>query len=272
MYTKYLAKERGQDVMYVKLKKSLYGTLQAALLLWNDLTGTLTNMGFVVNPYDWCVANKMINGKQCTIVWHVDDLKVSHVDADVLEDIVTELDKSYGKQKPLVVTRGKVHDYLGMTLDFVTPGKVIVKMQDYNEEMLDELPPEFSGVATTPAADHLFRVNPDAEKLSTELSDLFHHFTTKLLYLSKRARPDVQTTTTFFTTRAQAPDVDDYKKLNRIMAYLRGTIGLVLTLEADDLHIIKWWVDTSFAVHPDMKSHTSATMSMGKGSIYATSV
>jgi hypothetical protein len=53
-------------------------------------------MGFVVNPYDWCVTNKTINGKQCTIlIWHVDDLKVSHVDPDVLKDIVTELDKSY---------------------------------------------------------------------------------------------------------------------------------------------------------------------------------
>jgi hypothetical protein len=98
-----------------------------------------------------------------------------------------------------------------MTLDFVTPGKVIIKMQDYIEEMRKELPPEFSGVAATPAADH---VNADAEKLSTELSDLIHHFTAKLLYLSKRVRPDVQTATAFLMTRVQAPDVDDYNKLN----------------------------------------------------------
>ena len=35
-------------------------------------------MGFVINPYDMCVASKTINGKQCTIVWYVDDLKVSY--------------------------------------------------------------------------------------------------------------------------------------------------------------------------------------------------
>jgi hypothetical protein len=58
-------------------------------------------MGFEVNPYDWCVANKTIDGKQCTIVWHVDNLKISHADPAVLEDIVTELNKSYGKQKPV---------------------------------------------------------------------------------------------------------------------------------------------------------------------------
>ena len=55
------------------------------------------------------------------------------------------------------------------------------------------------------------------------------------------------------------------------MQYLRATIDLVLTLEADDLHILKWWVDASYAVHPDMKSHTGGTMSMGKGSIYSAS-
>jgi hypothetical protein len=70
----------------------------------------------------------------------------------------------------------------------------------------------------------------------------------------------------------QAPDKDDYKKLRRTMQYLRGTIDLVLTLEADDLHLLKWWVDASYAVHPDMKSHTGATLvSLGKSSVYSAS-
>ena len=51
------------------------------------------------------------------------------------------------------------------------------------------------------------------------------------------------------------------------MYYLNGTQDLVLTLSADDLHIIKWMVDAAFAVHPDFKSHTGATMTMGEGSI-----
>lgn len=38
-------------------------------------------------------------------------------------------------------------------------------------------------------------------------------------------------------------------------------------MEADNLHAVKWWVDGAFAVHPDMKSHTGAMMSMGKGAM-----
>jgi hypothetical protein len=80
LYRKHVIMEKGKQVLYVELRKALYGTLKAALLFWKKLTGVLTQWGFDVNPYDWCVANKVINDKQCTIVWHVDDLKISHVD------------------------------------------------------------------------------------------------------------------------------------------------------------------------------------------------
>jgi hypothetical protein len=150
----------------VKLLKALYGTLQAAMLFWKDLTKNLEEWGFEINPYDWCVANKMIDGKQCTIVWHVDDLKISHVDGEVIEGVLELLNGRYGKKKPLVTTRGKIHEYLGMTLDFSVDGKVKVIMQDYIKEMLDELEPDMDGIAATPAAPHLFTVNNEPVSLN----------------------------------------------------------------------------------------------------------
>jgi hypothetical protein len=126
-------------------------------------------------------------------------------------------------------------------------------------------------VAASPAANHLFDVNEDGEKLDEETVQLFHHFVAKLLLLCKRARPDIQTAVAFLCTRVKTPDCDDYKKLGRTMKYLRGTIDLPLMLEADNLHIIKWWVDASYAVHPDMKSHMGGVMTLGEGATYATS-
>jgi len=79
--------QKGKPMLYVQLKKALYGTLQAALLFWKLLSTTLQEWGFTINRYDQCVANKVINGKQCTIIWHVDDLKISHLDKKVVEDI-----------------------------------------------------------------------------------------------------------------------------------------------------------------------------------------
>jgi len=45
---------------------------------------TVVSMGFVANPFDQCVSNKVIGGRQCTILWHVDDIKVSNVDSKVV--------------------------------------------------------------------------------------------------------------------------------------------------------------------------------------------
>jgi len=78
-YQEYLTTEHGKPVIYAELSKALYGTLQAALLFWKNLTEFLTELGFEPNPYDSCMMNKDINGKQCTIGWHVDDLKISHL-------------------------------------------------------------------------------------------------------------------------------------------------------------------------------------------------
>jgi len=72
-------------MLYVQLKKALYGMLQAALLFWQLLSKTLVEWELKLNEYDPSVANKMINGKQCTIIWHVDDLKLSHVEKKVVE-------------------------------------------------------------------------------------------------------------------------------------------------------------------------------------------
>jgi hypothetical protein len=69
-------------------------------------------------------------------------------------------------------------------------------------------------------------------------AEFFHHMTAKLLFLCKRARPDIQTTVAFLSTRVKGPDTDDYKKLRRVIQYLRGTQDMPLTLEADDTRVV----------------------------------
>lgn len=66
----------------------------------------------------------MINGLQCTIIWHIDNLKISHVDKKVAEDIITCLNNKFGNESPLSTTQGKVLEYLGMTHDYMVAGKV----------------------------------------------------------------------------------------------------------------------------------------------------
>jgi hypothetical protein len=119
--------------------------------------------------------------------------------------------------------------------------------------------------AKTPAADHLFQVNEKAAPLSEEQATAFHNFVAKCLFLTKRARPDIATAEAFLTTRVKGPDQDDWKKLTRMIRYLRGTIELPLILRSDSVPIPKWWVDGSHATHPNMRGHSGGCMSLGEG-------
>eukprot|EP00957_Ditylum_brightwellii_P134785 10276560-Ditylum_brightwellii.AAC.1 len=67
MHCKHLRTEKGKSVLYVQLQKTLYGTMKAALLFWENLDNALQEWGFEINPNYWCVANKEINGSQCTV-------------------------------------------------------------------------------------------------------------------------------------------------------------------------------------------------------------
>ena len=158
--------------------------LQAALLFWRLLSDTLIEWGFKLNEYNKCVANKIINGKQCTIIWHVDNLKILHVDPKVVNDLIKRLEAKFGQESPLVTSQGNIIEYLRMCIDYTQKGKVKISMYDYIDKMLAELPSDMNRVSTTMAALHLFNVNDSAEKLDKNKAQLFHHLVAKLLYLS----------------------------------------------------------------------------------------
>jgi hypothetical protein len=111
-----------------------------------------------------------------------------------------------------------------------------------------------------------------AQPLSNKDHEIFHHIVAKLLFLCKRARSDISVAIAFLTSRTTCSDIDDWKKLRQTLQYLYGTQDITLALSAKNLTIVKWWVDASYAVHPNMRSHTGASMTLGCGMIYSKSV
>ena len=110
--------------------------MKAALLFYLKFVKNLKSIGFVLNPYDPCTANKIVDGAQLTVVWHVDDLKVSHVDAGVVTRMSVWLQNTYERlfddgSGAMELKRGKIHEYLGMQLDFSVAGQVKITMFDY---------------------------------------------------------------------------------------------------------------------------------------------
>lgn len=99
LYRKYVCKDRrGKPVLYVELYKSLYGLMWSMLLICKNLIKELEGYGMVMNPYDMCVANKDTkNGHQLTMLWHVDNLKISCKDKFEITKLIYYLRKIYGE-------------------------------------------------------------------------------------------------------------------------------------------------------------------------------
>jgi hypothetical protein len=162
-----------------------------------------------------------------------------------------------------------------MTLDFATSKIVKVTMLKYVDVIIgswdkacSELNDGYKTVSgrkriATAAPNDLFKVDEDAVKLDQARAKAFHNITAKGIYVTKRARPDISLSIAFLTTRVKEPDIDDWRKLCHLGEYLRSTRELPLILAADGTGVLSWYVDASFAVHPDMRGHAGGVMTMG---------
>jgi hypothetical protein len=87
------------------MQNAMYGLLRSALLFYLKLRKDLEEFGFTVNEYDPCIANKVIKGTQMTVVWHVDDLKVSHVNQKEIVKLLVYLGESTDRKSWQIMER-----------------------------------------------------------------------------------------------------------------------------------------------------------------------
>jgi hypothetical protein len=93
----------------------------------------------------------------------------------------------------MTVIRGKIHKYLGMTLDYTVRGQVKITIFDDISEIItafDNAEPKGDGTKTSAAPDSLFKVDEICAKLAQNKAVEFHNLVAKTLYATKRARPD----------------------------------------------------------------------------------
>ena len=273
-YEKKVVYENGVKVLYLEILRAIYGMLVASLLWYRKLRKALEEFGFKFNDYDPCVANKPYEGHQQTIRFHVDDLLCSCVSKranDILHQWAQEM---FGKLKPVTVTRGPKHDFLGMQLDFgLEKGACHVIQETHVSEMVETYTGKHNN-SPTPAGLNLFKKGA-GELLDDKKKEIFHTVVAKGIFIAKRSRPDIAPTVAVLSGRVRDPNLDDWKKLGRLCGYLKRTLSDHLVLRVDgDLNFADWFVDASFAVHEDFKSHTGGLMMLSQdgGAIISSSI
>jgi hypothetical protein len=142
-YAAYVTKDKkGHSQLLCQCLNAIYGTVIAGLLYYRKFKKTFERNDFTLNPYDpACVANIVVEHKQQTVCWHVDDCKLSHVDPKINDQFIDTLREEYenifedGTGK-MTVHRGKHLKYLRMDLDFSTDGVCKITMPEYIKELL----------------------------------------------------------------------------------------------------------------------------------------
>ena len=186
--------------------------LVSAMLFHHKLTKALLIYGFKINPYDPCVANKMVNSEQLTVCWHVDNLKSTHINPKVNNEFLQWIKDRFGQLSEVKMTQGLLHNYIGMILDYSVPQQVSINMSHYVKKMVRDFPQENLKVVpvASPWNGNLFKVQHDSVPLEKEQAELFHTVTTQGLFLCKHGHPDIAIA--YLTMQVQKPNHTDWTK------------------------------------------------------------
>ena len=265
--------------MIVQLKKALYGCLQSARLWHNLLITELRGCGYTQNEFEPCVLNKTVDGKQCTLLVHVDDIKVASLIPGEIDRVHSVLVAKFGA---VSLNRGLKHNYVGMTFDYSIKGQVSITMLGYEQDLVKEWVVatanknfEAHGAsAASPAMNNIFDKGNSAA-LSVKDRKLFHTFTMKMAYLGKRVKPELNVAVSYLSTQVTCPNKDDIAKLDRAIRYVRDNTGTGIVLKAagkDKNVMITGHIDASFGCHSNGKSHTGVYITLGEGPVFVRSV
>ena len=146
----------------------------------------------------------ILNREQLAIQFRVDNLKSSHIDQNVLDSLVDNLnDKFKTKKKMLVDTKGLIHDYLGLTIGYSKKHYVIFTMYDYLEDILKEVHEDMDNEAKSPAKGGLFTIDHSSPLLNKKRANFFYRMTTRLSISWKRSHPDIKVAVAFFLYQSE---------------------------------------------------------------------
>ena len=194
-----------------------------------------------------------------TITLYVDDLLATCENEKSLDDLYTHLISVY----PVVTQRrGEVIDYLGMTFDFSVLGQVAVTMKHHVDEIINDS--KITKVHATPAVNNLFEVQEGVPAADEATAKYFRSFVAKILYVAKRVKPECLTAVSFLSTRVNCCDTDDVAKLDRLLGYVLASRDRGIVLRVGDSVVVKGYIDASYGVHKDARSHTGAVIVIGE--------
>lgn len=249
--------------IYWKLKKTLYGLPESPQAFYDHVSLHLMSNGYTRTQADPCVFY-LRHGDNFTVCFvHVDDFAIAATSQELIDSFMLMM-----KLKYKIKTINELKGFLGMRIDYLKDGSVVLTQPAKIQEILDEYDLDsFTGalpsvpMASTFSDDYQDDANPiEFVKYMRLLG--------KLLFVIK-TRPDIAYAVNRLATRAIAPTERDWHSLQRVALYLKATSHLGIKFKrsesfsatsATQLHC---YVDAAFSCHADSKSHTGYCFALG---------
>ena len=259
-----------------RLRKALYGCIESAKLWHLEITKTLTDWGFTPNPRDPCVLNKVIRGKQLTVVIYVDDLLMTCVYVKEVRNLAEDLRSKYGQFR---TSDGPIVNFLGTKLDYREEGFVLLLQLGMIQNLIAsrENTLRIRGAALkanvhSPGASYLFERSEGCQLLNDKDKATYHTDVATALYIGQRSRPDINTAVGELCKRVKSPTTEDDSKLDRLIAYLKTTRDIPLRLGyTSKVPRVIVSIDAAFANRAMMKSTSGVCITLGTGFFMASS-
>lgn len=244
--------------LYVKLLKALYGTVQAAALWFNKISGVLNSLGYTKCDYDECVFKHKKSGS--LIALHVDDLLIASKNKTTVENEMQDIGKHFNGFKKQISNSIR---FLGMDITN-TSKEVYVTMEPYINKIVEEVHDQ----CKIPSRLDMFD-DDDSEELSEKDKKTFHSGVARLLYLSKRVRPDILVNVSHLASCVNNPTKRNYYEYRKILKYLKSCPSLGYRYDKNCDIDPTCYADASHMTHTDIKSRTGFVLMLSGGVIGA---
>jgi hypothetical protein len=253
-----------EGTLYTKLLKALYGCIQSGQLWYTKIKKVLRREGYIETPTDQCIFRKVSGLTLCILILYVDDILLFADDTEI--NRVEEFMKK--EFKWITVDKNNHQSYLGMNIN-VEKHCIKINMLYYTQQLLDQFPPK--QVYLTPAVKESFKNSSTERLLDPNGQKVFHTVVAKLLYLAKRARPDILTAVSFLCTKVTKPTTEDQQKLSRVMGYLQQSVDYEYIINPTKPLRVIAYIDAAFANHDDSKSHSGVAIFVAGVLVYSVS-
>jgi len=255
-----------EGTLYTRLLKALYGCIQSGQLWYAKIKRVLIREGYTPTSTDPCIFRRIVGERIYFLILYVDDILL-FANIEETKRVKTFMMKEF---QWITVICEKVQSYLGMNIE-VQDHAIIVDMHYYIEQLLSEVSSKLTSYKT-PAAKECFQIaTTNSPLLDNDAKKKFHTMVAKLLYLAKRARPDLLTVVSFLCTKVKTPMKRDQSKLLRVLGYLQNTKDLKYNIKPREPLKITAYVNAAFAAHDDSKSHSGMVVFVAGILVYASS-